>query len=125
VSLTDAAESRVLNWLFENTTTAPSGALKLKLMTANGDETTAGTEVTGGSYAAPTVTPSSSAAGSAATNASDIVITGMPACTVIGWELWDSAGTPFRWLYGTMTSKTVNAGDDFKIPAGSMSFTAD
>jgi len=101
VSLTDAAESRVLNWLFENTTTAPSGALKLKLMTANGDETTAGTEVTGGSYAAPTVTPSSSAAGSAATTASDIVITGMP------------------------TSKTVNAGDDFKIPAGSMSFTAD
>jgi hypothetical protein len=125
-SLTDAAESRILNFITGNAgATAPTAPLKLRLMTANGDDSSAGTEVTGGSYAAPTVTTGASAAGSAATNGSDIVVTGMPACTVIGWELWDSAGTPFRWMHDTMTSKTVNAGDDFKVPAGSLSFTAD
>jgi hypothetical protein len=92
-SLTDAAESRILNFITGNAgATAPTAPLKLRLMTANG---------------------------------ADIVVTGMPACTVIGWELWDSAGTPFRWMHDTMTSKTVNAGDDFKVPAGSLSFTAD
>jgi hypothetical protein len=125
-SLTDAAESRVLNFITGNSgATAPTTPLKLKLMTANGDDSSAGTEVAGGSYSGPSITPSASSAGGASTNGSDIVITGMPACTVVGWEIWDSAGTPFRWMHDTMTSKTVNSGDDFKIPAGSLSLTAD
>lgn len=125
MSLTDAAESRVNNWLTGNTTTAPTTPLKLRLMTANGDDSSAGTEVAGGSYAAQTASFGSSSGGAAATTSADIVFTGMPACTVTGWELWDSAGTPFRWHWADVTDKTVNAGDDYKVPAGSITLASD
>jgi len=49
----------------------------------------------------------------------------MPAATVVGWEIWDSAGTPVRWSYGLFdASKTVAAGDDLKVAAGGWTFTA-
>jgi hypothetical protein len=51
-NLTDAAESRVLNWITGNAgATAPTLPLKMRVMTANGSDSAAGTEATGGSYA--------------------------------------------------------------------------
>jgi hypothetical protein len=98
-------------------TTTP---LKCRLMTTNGSGTSNGTEVTGGSYASQTVTFASASAGAAASNAT-LNFTGMPAVTVVGVELWDSAGTPVRKWYGALTtSKTTNAGDTFQIASGSL-----
>jgi hypothetical protein len=115
-NLTDAAESRVLNWITGNTTTAPTLPLKMRLMTANGSDSAAGTEVTGGSYAPVSVTVNAASGGGAVTISADAVFAGMPAATVTGVEIWDSAGTPFRWLYGALTAnKTTGAGDDLKI----------
>jgi hypothetical protein len=48
---------------------ASSTPIKCRLMTANGSATSAGTEVTGGSYASQTATFGSAASGSAASNA--------------------------------------------------------
>lgn len=119
-NLTDTAENRTLDWLTQNSPTAPTGALKVRLMTANGSDSAAGTEVTGGSYASQTVT-FGAASGGATSNSGALTYTGMPACTVVGVEIWDSAGTPIRWWHGALAaSKTINAGDTFTIPAGDL-----
>jgi hypothetical protein len=110
-----------MDWLMGTTTTAPTGALKVALVTVAGDDATAGTEVTGGSYVRKTLTVGA-ASGGAVANSADLDWTGMPACTVVGWEIWDSAGTPIRWWYGPLdANKTLAAGDEFKLTAASLS----
>lgn len=122
-NLSNTAENRTLDWLMGTTTTAPSGALKVALVTAAGDDATAGTEVTGGSYVRKTVTVGA-ASGGAVSNSADLDWTGMPACTIVGWEIWDSAGTPIRWWYGPLdSSKTLAAGDEFKLIASSLALS--
>jgi hypothetical protein len=90
------------------------------LLTALGDDAAPGTEVTGGSYARQTVTVAASAGGSTA-NSADLVWTGMPACTLVGWEIWDSAGTPVRLWRGALDETVaVLAGSEYKIAAGGL-----
>ncbi|MFC4512550.1 hypothetical protein [Streptomyces ehimensis] len=122
-NLTNTAENRALDWLMGNTSTAPTTPLKLALVTANGSDSTAGTEVTGGSYARKTVACNASVNG-ATSNSADIVFTGMPPCTVVGVEIWDSAGTPIRWWWGALdASRTVAAGDELRITAASLALS--
>lgn len=124
-SLTDTAETRVLDWTLGNSTTAPTAPMKLALLTANGTDSSAGTECTGGSYARQTIAFSAAASG-ATSNTADVTFTGMPACTVTGFALYDSAGSPVRWWHGAATaSKTVNSGDDFIVAAGDLDLTLD
>jgi hypothetical protein len=126
-NLTDGAEARALNWLTGNTTTAPTGPLMVRLMTANGSDSAAGTEVTnaGGSTYAPQSVAFSAAVGSgSAANTADIVFADMPDAEIVGVEIWDSAGTPFRWWWGPATaSKTTNLGDTLRILAGALTLT--
>lgn len=109
----------------QGTFTASTGPIHVRLMTVNGTATSNGTELTtGGGYTsgtgAPTVTFAAPSGGSIATNAS-VVVTNMPATTIVGIELWDSAGTPLRKWWGALTSsKTVNSGDTFTIGSGSL-----
>lgn len=120
-NLTDTAENRSMDWLMGTATTAPTGALKVALVTAAGDDATAGTEVAGGSYVRKTLTVGA-ASGGAVANSADLDWTGMPACTIVGWEIWDSAATPIRWWYGPLdANKTLAAGDEFKLTAASLS----
>jgi hypothetical protein len=99
--------------------------IRCRLMTANGSATAAGTELaTSGGYTAgtgaPSVTFAAAAAGAAASN-SAVTVTNMPATTIVGVELWDSAGTPDRKWWGALTSsKTTNAGDTFAVAAGAL-----
>lgn len=122
-NLTDVAESLVLDWINKvGTVTQPPG-LKVRLMTAPGDDATAGTEVTGGTYAPATVTLSAASSG-ATSNSATLSFTGMPACTVTDVEIWDTSGTPRRLWYGPLTaSKTVNSGDTFEIASGSLTLS--
>ena len=105
--------------------TAPTTPIHCRLMTANGTNTTNGTELaTGGGYTsgtgAPTVTFAAASAGSKASNAA-VTVTNMPATTINGVELWDSSGTPKRLWWGPLTAaKTTNAGDTFTIASGSL-----
>lgn len=103
-------------------TTAP---LRCRLMTANGTATANGTELaTSGGYTAaagaPTVTFAAATGGSAASNTA-VTVTNMPAATITGVELWDSAATPVRKWWGALTaSKAVNAGDTLTIASGGL-----
>ncbi|MFH8531512.1 hypothetical protein ACH4GE_24215 [Streptomyces tendae] len=45
----------------------------------------------------------------------------MPAATVVGVEVWDSATTPVRLWYGPLTTeRTTAAGDDSRFLAGDL-----
>jgi|SRR6185369_9228903 hypothetical protein len=126
-NLTDAAENLALNFLFNNqTATRPTLPLKLKLMTANGSDSSAGTELgTSGGYTAggSTVVFAAAASGAVATNA-DVSWTNMPAATIVGVEIWDTAGSPVRLAYGALSaSKTTNSGDTFTITSGQLTMT--
>jgi hypothetical protein len=105
------------------TPTRPTTPLKVALVTANGSDTAAGTEVTGGSYARQSLSVAAASAG-ATSNSADLVFTGMPAATVVGVEVWDSAGTPVRLWYGALAvSRTVAAGDELRITAESLALS--
>jgi len=100
--------------------TATTTPLKCRLMTANGSASANGTEASGGSYAPITITFASASGQSAASNVA-LNFTSMPAATIVGVELWDSAGTPIRKWWGALSaSKTLNAGDTLSIASGSL-----
>lgn len=126
-NLTDVGEARTLNWLTGNATTAPVLPLMVRLMTANGSDSVAGTEVanSGGSTYAPQSVSFPSASGTTQTsNSVDLSFANMPAATIVGVEIWDSAGTPVRWWWGAATaSKATNLGDTLKILAGQLVLT--
>jgi hypothetical protein len=92
-------------------------------VTANGDDATAGTQVSGGSYARQTIAFDAAASGQIANNAA-ISFTGMPAVTVVGIELYDNAGTPKRLAYGALTtSRTITAGDTVQFASGAITLS--
>jgi hypothetical protein len=98
---------------------------QVRLMTVNGDATTAGTEVTGGSYA-PAVAPTwAAAAAGASSNTTVVSFTNMPAVTVVGVELWDTTPTTpvRRWFGALTTSRTLTAGDDCEFAVGELDVT--
>src|SRR5688500_3363875 len=95
--LTDTAETRALAWLLGQSATAPVLPLKMRLMTANGSDSAAGTEVAGGTYTPQTLSLAT-AAGGASSNDTVVRFEGIPNPTVVtGVEIWDSAGSPVRW----------------------------
>lgn len=122
-NLSNTAENRILDWINGLSATAPTTPLKVALVTAAGDDAIAGTEVAGGSYARKNLSVGASSGG-ATTNSADLQWTGMPACTIVGWEIWDSAGTPVRLWYGPLdANKTLASGDEYKIAASGLALS--
>ena len=122
-NLPDIIENQLLDALVGTSTYSITGATKLRLMTANGNDASAGTEVTGGSYVAQTIEFDAAASGSISNSAS-ISFTGMPAVTVVGIEIYDSAGSPKRLAYGALTaSRTVTAGDTVQFASSAITLS--
>lgn len=124
-NLTNTAENLMLDWINSvGTPTRPTAPLKLALCTTAPTDTTAGTEVTGGSYVRTNANLGAASAG-AVTNTAEIRFTNMPAATVTHVELWDNhSTTPVRLWYGILAApKTTNLGDDFVIAATDLDIT--
>jgi hypothetical protein len=109
---------------------ASTAPMRFRLMTTNGTATSNGTELaSSGGYTSGTGAPSVTFAAASTTTGvalsnSAITVTNMPATTVVGGELWDSAGTPKRkWQGALSASKTTNSGDTFSVSSGSLSLT--
>jgi hypothetical protein len=119
-----AEASRVLDASLGTATfTAPTGPMKLALETVTGTNAAAGTEVTGGSYARQAITFTAASSGSTS-NSNTITFTAMPAATVTGLEIYDSAGSPRRaWVGALSASKTMGAGDTLSFPTASIAIT--
>jgi hypothetical protein len=120
----------MLDWVNGvGTPTRPTTPLKVRLYTTmpNQETGSGGTAVTGGSYADTNVTFSAASAG-ATSNSADVTFPTATANwgTVLGIGIVDSAGSPVLLWVGTLTSsKTVDNGDTFKIPAGSLTLSLD
>jgi hypothetical protein len=100
--------------------TAVTAPMKLALASTTGTNTTAGTEVTGGSYARQTIA-FSAASGGATSNSGAVTFTAMPAITTTGIDIYDSTGTPRRVWWGALTaSKTTASGDSISFAVSSV-----
>lgn len=124
--LTTNEANALLNASTINATYSYTTSCKLALCTATGNATTAGTEVTGGAgpYARQTATFATGASGGAISNTSAITYSGMPAGTVTGVDLYDTAGTPNRkWWGGLTTSRALLAGDSLSFAIGALTLT--
>jgi hypothetical protein len=106
----------------------------LRLMSSNGSGSSNGTELTtangytalGSAYTAPsTISGTTAAISPPGTGGVSWTASGA-GFTVAGIEIWDTAGTPLRWIYGALTggSVTVNAGNTLQFAAGSITLTA-
>jgi hypothetical protein len=98
-------------------TTTP---VHLRQMTANGSASANGTELaTSGGYTAGTGAPTITF--TSGSSSAPVSITNMPAATINGVEIWDSAATPKRKWWGALsTPKTTNAGDTLTYASGSV-----
>ena len=122
-NLPDIIENQLLDALVGTSAYSVTTPIKLALVTANGSDSAAGTEVTGGSYARQTISFGSASSGSITNNAS-VTFAGMPSCTVVGIEIYDSAGSPKRLAYGPLTaSRTVTSGDSVEFATSSVTLS--
>lgn len=124
-NLASVGAGKLLDHINAVTSFTPTGPLKLRCYTVIGTSTAAGTEVTGGSYAAQTITMGAQSSLSAS-NTNKIDFTLMPACTVVAVEIYDSAGTPNRLWYGPLTvNRTLLSGDTLEFAIGAIVTTLD
>jgi len=122
-NLPDIIENQLLDALVGTSAYSVTTPIKLALVTANGSDSAAGTEVTGGSYARQTIAFDAASGGSIDNNAA-ISFAGMPSCTVVGIEIYDSAGSPKRLAYGALTaSRTVTSGDTVQFASGAITLS--
>ena len=122
-NLPNIIENQLLDALVGTTAYTVTTPIRLALVTANGDDATAGTQVTGGSYARQTITFDAASGGSISNN-SVINFTGMPSATVVGIEIYDNAGTPKRLAYGPLTtSRVITAGDTVQFAVSTVTLS--
>ena len=127
-SFSDYAENLVLNWLLTTNSATRPTAWYVALFTAAPSDTGGGTEVSGSSYArTATGTISVSGTATTATNAAAIefaAASGGNWGTITHAAILDAStgGNMLAWAALT-TSRTINDGDVFRIPAGSLTVT--
>jgi hypothetical protein len=101
-----------------------TGPIKMRLMTANGSDTAAGTELsTSGGYTAggSALSMATAASGAVSTN-SAVSWTNMPSTTLTGMEQWDSSGTPLRSFWGPWSGGNISvaSGNTFTVASGNL-----
>ena len=127
-SFSDYTENLVLNWLLTTNSATRPTAWYVGLFTAAPSDTGGGTEVTGNAYArVATGSITVSGTSTTATNAAAIEFAAASGGNWgnIGWAaIFDAStsGNMLAWAALT-TSRTINDGDVFRIPAGSLTVT--
>lgn len=104
----------------------------LRLMTAQGSDTSNGTEASGNGYTANGTSLGSSAfgtpSGGVATNSNSVSWTAsggnLGGGAIVAIEIWDNAATKLRYLQGSITSVTVATGNTLQFAAASISADA-
>ncbi|CAB4152118.1 hypothetical protein UFOVP588_51 [uncultured Caudovirales phage] len=127
-SFNDYTENLVLTWLFTTSSATRPTAWYVGLFTSAPSDTGGGTEVSGSGYArVATGTISGSGTATTFTNAAAIEFAAASGGNwgTIGWAaVFDAStgGNMLCWAPLT-TSRTINDGDVFRVPAGSLSIT--
>lgn len=130
-SKTDALEQRLLDHLFKGAATPALGALStvyVALHTGVPADGSAGTEVTGSSYARQAVAAAAwTRTTSQVANNVEVAfpaVTGTP-YTVVGWMLYDAASSGNALYWGDTTSTTMNVGDVPRFAIGALTVSED
>ena len=119
---TEATAHKILNKILRNTDFTHSTAIKVSLHTVDPGQAGAN-EVLGGDYVRKDVTLVAPAA-KATSNSIALEWENMPACIVTHVGLWDTAATPVFWWGGILAaSKTLGAGDTFRLKANDLTVT--
>ena len=127
-SFSDYTENLVLTWLFTGDSATRPTAWYVGLFTAAPSDTGGGTEVSGSAYArTATGTITVSGTATTATNAAAIefaAASGGNWGTITHAAVFDasSGGNMLAWA-PLATSRTINDGDVFRIPASSLTIT--
>jgi len=127
-SFSNYTENLLLNWLLTTNSATRPTAWYVGLFTAAPSDSGGGTEVTGNGYArVATGTISVSGTDTTATNSAAIefaAASGGNWGTVTHAAIFDAStsGNMLAWAALT-TSRTINDGDVFRIPAGSLTVT--
>ena len=121
---TQDTAQKILAKILKNTDFTHPTAWHVSLHTADPGNTGA-SECTGGSYARQSAT-FGTISGKAVSNSGALEFTGMPACTVTHVGIWSLAsGGAFWWGGAATASKTLTAGDTYRIPVGDLTATLD
>jgi hypothetical protein len=127
-SFSDYTENLVLTWLFTGSSATRPTAWYVGLFTAAPSDTGGGTEVTGNAYArVATGTISGSGTATTFSNAAAIEFAAASGGNwgTVGWAaIFDAStgGNLLAWAPLT-TSRVINDGDVFRIPATSLTIT--
>ena len=128
-SFSDYTENLVLNWLLTTNSATRPTAWYVGLFTAAPSDTGGGTEVSGNAYDRK-VTGTISVSGTSPTTATNAAAIEFAAASGGNWgtvthaAIFDAAtgGNMLAWAPLT-TSRTINDGDVFRIPASSLNVT--
>jgi hypothetical protein len=124
MSFSNYLETEILDHVFGgNAYTAP-GTLYLALFTSNPDEDGSGTEVSGTSYARTSVAFTVSGNTASNTAAVEFPTAGGSWGTVSHVGIYDASTAGNLMAYAALTtSKAIESGDVFRVPAGDLDIT--
>ena len=123
-SASDYLENKLLDHALGTTAFTKPASVTVALYTVAPSDSTAGTEVTGGSYARQAATFSAAASG-ATTNNTNIDFTNMPAATVVAVGILEVSTNNLLFWSTLATSRTTLAGDTVRINSGALSVSLD
>jgi len=111
----------ILNAVLRQSTTASTTGIKLRLGTSAPTATANMTELSSSGYTSGGTVMTFNAASAAATSNSSSAswTNGGSTWSLVGLELWDEAGSPVRWLFGSWTGQPISIanGNVFQVAA--------
>ena len=127
-AIVQAQANSILNeTLGTSSPTLFTSTAKVKLTTTAPTATAAGTELSGTGYTTggSAITFSAASAGATTGPTSNLTWTNSSGSSwsIVGAEIWDQAGTPLRWWFGSFAGEpiTVANGNTFQISSGGIS----
>ena len=124
-NLSNYLENKLLDHFLGTTSYTMPTPVYVGLYTVAPSDSTAGTEVSGGSYARQTAT-FSAASGGATSNDANIDFTNMPSATVVAIGISDALSGGNLLVWGTLTAnKSLDAGDTLRIATGDLDISID
>jgi hypothetical protein len=125
-ALTNDAENRVLNHLCLKTAWTPTSPLRAALFTTAPTESGGGTEVIGNAYARTAITWGTATTGSITNSAAVLFPVATGNWGIVAIAIFDSAAAPVMIWYGNASAtKVIETGDQYSLPIGSLTLTAD
>jgi hypothetical protein len=126
MSFSNYLETKVLDHVFGGTAYTAPATLYLALHTSNPDEDNSGTEVSGGAYARQTIAFTTSGNTTSNTAAVEFPTATANYGTVSHCGIYDASSGGNLIAYAALSSsKTIETGDVFRVPAGDLDITLD